>query len=172
MTPKQKAKQQKNLTVAHNDYNRGLNSYASFKVSNQVVGEDLVQDTFLKTWKYLAKGGKIDMMKAFLYHILNNLIIDEYRTRKHKTVSLDTLLDRNAEPSTDDFGRLFDMLDGRAALLLIPRLPKLDAKVMRMRYVQGLSLAEISIATGKTQNAIAVQIHRALQKLRILYKKD
>jgi len=172
MTPKQKDQRQRTLSVAHRDYNKALNSYASFKVSNHEIGEDLVQDTFMKTWKYLVKGGKVDIMKSFLYHILNNLIVDEYRTRKHKTVSLDTLLDRNAEPSTDDFGRLFDVLDGKATLLLIPLLPKLDRKVMRMRYLHGLSLAEISIATGKTQNAVAVQIHRALQKLRVLYKKD
>lgn len=46
------------------------------------------------------KGGKIDAMKAFLYHILNNLIVDEYR--KRKTVSLDLLLEKGFDPGESE----------------------------------------------------------------------
>ncbi len=73
ITPKQEAEQKSLLTSAHKDFNKMLNSYAFFKVNNRETGEDLVQDTFIKTWSYLLKGGKIDAMKSFLYHILNNL---------------------------------------------------------------------------------------------------
>lgn len=89
MTPKQNVQRQKTLTVAHHDYEKGLKARAFFKVRNHEIGEDLVQETFMKTWIYLVRGGKIDVMKAFLYHILNHLIVDEYR--KHKTTSLDVL---------------------------------------------------------------------------------
>jgi len=164
---KQKA-QQKVLTNAHSDYEKGLNMHAFFKVHDRAIGEDLVQDTFMKTWRYLVRGGKIDAMKAFLYHVLNNLIVDEYR--KHKTTSLDTLLEEGFEPSTGDSERLLDVLDGKAALLLIERLPEKYKRVMRMRYVQDLSLKEISLITGESKNTIAVQIHRGLEKLKLLYK--
>ncbi len=40
---------------------------------------------------------------------------------------------------------------------------------MRMRFVKTLSLKEISLITGQTKNTIAVQIHRGLEKLKILY---
>jgi DNA-directed RNA polymerase specialized sigma24 family protein len=111
-------KQQELFTVAYNDYKKGLNSYAFFKVNNQIIGEDLVQDTFMKTWGYLVKGGRIEKMKAFLYHTLNNLIVDEYRKRKHKGASLDTLLEEGFEPGINDSERLFDTLDGKTAILL------------------------------------------------------
>ena len=48
------------LTQAYNDFNTGLNAYSSFKVSNGMLSEDLVQDTFVKTWAYLVKGGEIE----------------------------------------------------------------------------------------------------------------
>ncbi len=156
------------LTQAHLDFDKGLNARAFFKTSNHVIGEDLVQDTFIKTWSYLVKGGKIDTMKAFLYHVLNNLIVDQYR--KHKTLSLDVLMDKGFEPSDNDSGKIFNILDGKAALLLIARLPIAYQKVMRMRYVQDLSLKEMSLITGQTKNSIAVQIHRGLEKLKLLYK--
>jgi RNA polymerase sigma-70 factor (ECF subfamily) len=167
MTLKQETQQQAVLTVAHQDYAKGLNLYAFFKVHNHATGEDLVQDTFTKTWKYLVKGGKIDLMKAFLYHVLNNLIVDEYR--KRKTISLDVLLLKGFEPSTGHPGRLFDFLDGKAMLLLIQHLPLTYQKVMRMRYVQDLSLREMSLITGQSKNTIAVQAHRGLEKLKLLY---
>src|SRR3989344_4731363 len=94
------------LTNAHDEYEADLNKRAFFKVSDHMLGEDLVQNTFLKTWVYLVKGGKIDSMKAFLYHILNNLIIDEYR--KHKTNSLDALIEKGFEPSVDGIPRMID----------------------------------------------------------------
>lgn len=166
MTLKQK-RQRALMTTAHNDFSKGLNSHAFFKVHDHVLGEDLVQDTFMKTWRYLVRGGEIDVMKAFLYHILNNLIIDEYR--KHKTTSLDVLIEKGFEPVSNDSERVFNMLDGKAALLLIQRLPVAYQKVMRMRFVQDLSLQEMSLITGQTKNTIAVQVHRGLAKLRILY---
>ena len=153
--------------MAHHDFQKGLNTYAFFKTNNHATGEGLVQDTFMKTWKYLAKGGKIDIMKAFLYHILNDLIVDEYR--KHKTISLDVLVEKGFEPSADHSLRLADFLDGKKALFLIQRLPKVYQKVMRMRYVQDLSLKEMSLVTGQSRNAIAVQAHRGLEKLKALY---
>lgn len=167
MTLKQKALCTSVLATAHRDFEKGLNAHALFKVNNQATSDDLVQDTFLKTWKYLVKGGKIDMMKAFLYHILNNLIVDEYR--KRKIVSLDVLLEKGYEPGEDQSERLFNILDGKAALLLIQELPDRYAKVMRMRYIQDLSLREMALITGQSRNTMAVQVHRGLQKLKLLY---
>ncbi len=167
MTPTQETEQRRILTAAHHDYEKGLNARAFFKVHDHAIGENLVQDTFLKTWRYLVRGGKIDVMKAFLYHTLNHLIIDEYR--KHKTVSLDVLQEEGFDPSDSTSKNIGDTLDGKRALLLIMRLPETYRKVMRMRYVQDLSLKEISLITGLSKNTIAVQLHRGLEKLKLLY---
>lgn len=158
------------LTMAHRDHEDGLNKHAFFKISDRGISEGLVQETFMKTWSYLVRGGKIDTMKAFLYHILNNLIVDEYR--KHKTISLDSLLEKGLEPPSRDSWRLPDILDGKAALLLIQRLPETYRKVMRMKYVQNLSLKEMSLLTGRSKNSLAVQAHRGLEKLKLLYGRS
>ena len=170
MTPKEKAHHQTVLTTAHHDYQKGLNSRAFFNIHDRAIGEDMVQETFIKTWNYLVKGGKIQTMKAFLYHILNNLIIDEYRKQKHRSTSLDVLLEKGFEPSENDSDRLIDFLDGKGALALIGRLPVAYQKIMHMRYVQDFSVGEMSLLTGQSKNNISVQLHRGLQKLKILYK--
>ncbi|MFA6295012.1 MAG: RNA polymerase sigma factor [Candidatus Paceibacterota bacterium] len=173
MTTEKEMQLNKEFTTAHHDYNKSLNSYAFFKLQDSTVGEDAVQDTFMKTWKYLLKGGKINIMKAFLYHILNNLIVDVYRKRKNKMISLDTLIkEKDFEPGSNDSERLINFLDGKKVISLIKQLPETYEKVIRMRYIQDLSLKEISILTGKTMNAVAVQIHRGLEKIKVLHKKE
>jgi RNA polymerase sigma-70 factor (ECF subfamily) len=169
MTNKKEIKLKAVFDVAHHDYEKGLNSYAFFKTNDRAVGENLVQDTFMKTWIYLVRTGKIDMMKTFLYHVLNNLIIDQYR--KHKTSSLDSMVEKGFDPSAEeDYKRIFDILDGEAAKVLILQLPVTYQKVVRMRYVQNLSLKEMALITGQTKNTVAVQAHRGLEKLKLLYK--
>lgn len=168
MTPSQELQRKSTLSIAYSDFQKGLTAHAFFKVNSHAMSDDLVQDTFMKTWSYLVRGGKIDVMKAFLYHVLNNLIVDEYRKRKN--VSLDVLLEKGYEPSVNHSERMIDMLDGKAALLLIQQLPERYQKVMRMRYVQDLSLLEMSLITGKSKNTMAVQVHRGLEKLKLLYK--
>jgi len=139
-------------------------------VSNKDLSEDLVQITFLKTWQYLIKEGKIDHIKAFLFHILNNLIIDEYR--KEKPVSLDLLSEGGFQVVIDDSERLFNMIDGKTAILMIPLLSDKYRKVISMRYEEDLSIKEIAIATKQSQNTVVVQIHRGVEKLAVLFRVD
>jgi RNA polymerase sigma-70 factor (ECF subfamily) len=155
------------LSEANHDYKKSLNSHAFAKMHDSTLSEDLVQQAFMKTWIYLAKGGKIDLMKAFLFHVLNNLIVDEYR--KHKTSSLDAIMEKGFEPKINNNKCLNDYIDGKAAMLLIDKLPDKYKKIMRMRYIQNLSLEEIQLITGQSKNSIAVQAHRGLDKLRLLY---
>lgn len=164
MNKKENKKIDSVLTEAHHDYNVGLNKRASFKLSDKILGQDLVQDTFLKTWKYLLKGGKIDLMKAFLYHVLNDLIVDEYR--KKKPVSLDFLIKQGFQPSVDDVPKLIDKLDGKSAILLIKQLPFKYQKIMYMRFVEDMTLKEMSEENGQSKNTNAVQIHRGTKMIK------
>ncbi|MEK7604561.1 MAG: sigma-70 family RNA polymerase sigma factor [Patescibacteria group bacterium] len=171
MTPKQELLRRSLLSLAHDDYAKGLSSYAFYKLKDRAAGEDAVQDSFLKTWKYLIKEGKIQLMRAFLYHVLNNIIIDEYR--KKKLPSLDVLLENGYEPAKEDpTEHLVNMLDGKAAIILLKQLPEPYRKVIYMRYIQDLSLHEMSLLTGQSKNTLAVQLHRGIAKLKVLYQRS
>lgn len=163
--------QQKNIETqfssAYREYRRPLLARALYKVSDPVLSEELVQDTFMKVWVYLSKGGEVCAMKAFLYHVLNNLIVDQYR--KHKTISLDTLLEKGYEPSQDSSEKMINSIDGKAVLPLIEQLPQKYQRVMDLRYIQDLSLEEMSSILNESKQTIAVQAHRGLEKIKVLY---
>jgi RNA polymerase sigma-70 factor (ECF subfamily) len=164
MTSKIEVLQQEIFTDSYKNFSKGLNIHAFFKLNNHALGEDLVQETFMKTWNFLVKGGEVDKMKAFLYHVLNNLIIDEYR--KNKNSSLDDLLEKGYEPRSDEHVVSTNQMDGARAMRFINKLPENYQVIMKMRFVEELSLEEISKISGKSANSVAVIIHRGLEKLK------
>ena len=58
MTPTQEAQQRIILTAAHHNHANGLNAHAFFKMHDRATSENMVQDTFIKTWSYLYKRGE------------------------------------------------------------------------------------------------------------------
>ncbi len=166
MTQTQIAQLQNTMTQACNDHSKGLHSHAFFRINDRMKSNDMVQDTFLKTWSFLYKGGKIDQMKSFLYRVLSNRIVDEYR--KHKNASLDEMFENGFEPKDIYTVRNSDIFDGKRVLRLIRHLPISYRNIIRMKYIKDLTLQEISSITGKSKNSISVKIHRGLEKLRVL----
>ncbi|MBY0310277.1 sigma-70 family RNA polymerase sigma factor [Patescibacteria group bacterium] len=167
VTKRKTHKIQGEITMACDNYERALIRRALYKTNDYEMSKDLVQTTFLKTIQYLRKGGRIDMMRSFLSHILNALIVDEYR--KKKPVSLDALLENGFEPGFDDSKSTENIIDGEQIIFLIPQLPRKYAEVIQMRYLKSLSLKEMALLTGQSENTVAVQVHRGLVKLRKLY---
>ncbi len=157
------------MAAAHSNFEKKLKLHAIYKTHDQELSQDLVQTTFLKTMLYLQKGGKIETMRSFLNHVLRGLIIDEYR--KQKTTSLDTMLNNGYDPAEDNFEQLINILDGKEIVGLINLLPPKYQTVVEMRYLQNLSLTEMSSLTGEKQNTISVQAHRGLTLLKELYEK-
>lgn len=158
------------MVNAHNEFEMELKKYALFKVGDNILCDDLVQEAYMKTWKYMVSSGKIHLMKPFLYRILNCLIIDEYR--KRKTISLDELIENGLELGVDSSTKMINQLDGASAIKMIELLPISYKSIVYMRYVEELSVGEVSILTGQSKNMITVKTHRGLEKLRSLYTKQ
>jgi DNA-directed RNA polymerase specialized sigma24 family protein len=57
MTQNQDKNRKDALLKAHNDYEKGLGSYAFFKLNDIAISEDLVQDTFsiILLWMNIGK---------------------------------------------------------------------------------------------------------------------
>ncbi|MEX2054352.1 MAG: sigma-70 family RNA polymerase sigma factor [Candidatus Colwellbacteria bacterium] len=159
------------LIQAYKDYEQSLLKRAFYKISDRDLADDLVQTTFLKTWEYLIKRGEVDQMRAFLFHVLNNLIIDEYRKKK-ATVSYETLAESGFEVVIDDSESLFNQIDGKTAILMIPLLKDKYRKVISMRFEEEKTIKEIAEATKQLNNTVAVQIYRGVEQLAILCRVD
>jgi RNA polymerase sigma-70 factor (ECF subfamily) len=156
---------------AFEEYNDALFRHALLRISNREKAVDLVHDTFTKVWSYLRDGYEIDSFRPFLYKVLNNLIIDEYRKRKE--ASLDAMLEMEGvdEGSFDELSEstvevLAATIDGRKAFELLEELPDQYREVIIYRFVDQLGPREISELIEESENVISVRIHRGLKLLR------
>lgn len=141
--------------------------HAYFRVSDRELALDITQEAFARMWECVCRGDRIDNHKAFLFRITGNLVIDHYRRKKG--LSLDQLAEDGFDPEGDDAGTIEDAAAGKEALALLNRLPPRDRAVLTLRYVEGLSVAEIAEATGESGNAVSVRIHRATKRLKELH---
>ncbi len=163
--------QEERFLKAFEEYSDALFRHAAMRISNRERSVDVVHDTFTKVWSYIRSGHEIDSYRSFLYKVLNNLIIDEYR--KQKEVSLDALLEAEGvdegsfpELSESTVEALAATIDGRRAFELLKELPEEYREVIVFRFVDGLGPKEIGELIEETENVVSVRIHRALKLLR------
>ena len=165
--------QEDRFLQAFDEYNDALFRHAFLRVSNREKAIDLVHDAYTKVWSYLRNGYEIDNFRPFLYKVLNNLIIDEYRKRKE--YSLDKMLEEEGidEGSFDDLQEstveaLAATIDGRKAFELLDELSDSYKEVLLYRFVDQLGPREISKLIEESENVVSVRIHRGLKQLRVL----
>lgn len=146
-------------------YQDKLFRYSYFRTNNREVATDIVQDIFMKVWKYMAAGKSIEHEEAFLYRIAKNSVIDFFK--KRKSLSLDFLEEKGFDmAATDDTMRTAEKnADLEHLTDLIDTLDEDQKQLLLLRYGEEKSLDEIAMIYQKTPNAIAVRIHRIISKL-------
>ncbi len=152
------------LKQAYDEHSDAIFRYCCFKVSDREKAIDLTQDVFVKVWQYLLAGNEVENMKALLYKVARNVIIDEYRKKKFD--SLDTMSEAGFEPSDTTQVDAISIVEVRLLVERIKELPDSYSEVVFMRYVDDLSVKEIAEALGEKENNISVRIHRGLHKLK------
>lgn len=135
-----------------------------FRVSDRERAKDIVQDAFVKTWRYLADGKSVRNLKAFLYRVVDNEIIDYARKRKEQ--SLDKLIEEGLDVGLLDAAMRIERLDAKRALAYLNHLDERSRQVVVMRFIDDLGPKEIAEVTGESENIISVRIYRSLAKLK------
>jgi RNA polymerase sigma-70 factor (ECF subfamily) len=153
----------------YESFSEAIFRHCFFRVSDREKARDLMQDTFVKAWQQVTAGADIKNMRAFLYRVANNLIIDEYR--KKKTYSLDQMQEAGFELASQDHLKIEKIVEGREALEMLEQLDDKYKEVIIMRYIDDLSPQEIAEVVGESENLVSVRIHRGLVRLRELVNK-
>lgn len=144
--------------------------FVFFKVGNKEEAEDITSAVFLKTWNHIQESEKLveKTLKALLYKIARNAIIDHYRKRSNQT-----------NFSIDDEENGFDAIDEKQNIeenfqikndieLVQSKLQELKdeyREIILLRYINEMSIEEIAVILGKSKGNIRVLTHRALKAL-------
>jgi len=155
---------------AYDQYADAIFRHCYYRVFDRERGKDLMQEVFMRAWEYLGKGEKVLNMRAFLYRIANNLIVDE--SRKKREASLDKLQEEGFDPGIDDTDRLNNRIEHSRVIKTMRNLDDNYRDILVMRYMNDLSPSEIAEVTGESANTVSVRIYRGLKQLRSMLAEN
>lgn len=151
--------------------------FVYFKIGNKEEANDITSMVFLKTWNHIQNNSLEDSktLRALLYKIARNTIIDHYRETGNKiTTSLDD--EENKIDVVDEAQDPQEKMDNEANLELIksklPLLKEEYREVIIMKFINDLTLEEIADVSGKTRGNVRVLLHRALGALKDLVESE
>lgn len=135
------------------------------RTMDQPLAEDLTSEVFLRAWDHLDgyRPGRAPF-GAWLFKIARNLAIDASRKRR-PDASIDAMAFEPIEDLPGPEMTAAASLDARQVRQALSELTPLQRDVLSLRFIEGLSTAEVAAALGKRQGAIRALQMRGLQAL-------
>lgn len=157
------------LTRIFHTYHDAIYRYLYHRLGEAQTAQDLASDVFRRFLQALRDGrGPTRHLRAWLYRVAHNLVVDELRRRTHRDhESLDGKLAetlRADQQSLDDLA--WNALTSERVRHALQRLTEDQRQVVILKYLQGMTNAEVAHITGKTIGAVKALQHRGFDTLR------
>jgi RNA polymerase sigma factor (sigma-70 family) len=145
-------------------YTPRLHAVARRLLTTPADAEDAVQTTLVRCWTAAASYRPEWAVSTWLYRILANVCIDELR-RAARSARTSAALPRDGVAAAAD-GAALDV--GRA----LGRVPREARVLLALRYVDGLSHAELAQVRGISVNTVKSQLARGKRILHAALEED
>jgi RNA polymerase sigma-70 factor (ECF subfamily) len=157
-------------------HSRNLFRLAYRMTGHQEDAEDVVQETFLRAYRQLAKFDDRASFGTWLYRIAANCSLDLIRARKRRSENRENH-DSSEEGAPDPMQSLADGAPTPERLALsseverrvagaLDDLSEMERAAFVLRHYEGMCIDDISRTLGVQPNAAKHSIFRAVQKLR------
>ena len=157
-------------TLAHMDR---LHRYGVHLTGNVHDADDLVQETYLKAFRFWDSCDPETNIRAWLYRILKNTFINRYRSQLRKGISVEYVEavdprrgSHRGETHPTGQGTAFDTLLDDDVVAALSELPHKFRTVLILSDIEGLSYDEIAGFLDCPLGTVRSRLHRARQVLR------
>ena len=136
---------------------------------SEMLTEDLTQDVFFKMIRTIDKyktNGKASFA-TYIITIAKNTWIDHMRRNK---VVLGDLSETETQSGDDTERKVITKMQYEEIIKYIDSLPPNQACVIRLKYIEELTLKEIERITGVPEKTVKSRIHEGTKKLRNFLK--
>ena len=149
------------LRMLHDRYYFQLCQFANRFLKEMTVAEELVSDCFVKLWSQRESIFIQKSVKAYLYYMVRNRMIN-YSQQQKKDLVRHTVLMPDY-PAEEEMNKL----DVYAALYrAIKRLPEQRQKILKLAAFEALTYQEIAVQLNISVNTVKTQMGRAYQFLK------
>jgi RNA polymerase sigma-70 factor (ECF subfamily) len=150
---------------------RPLLAYALRRGETQADAEEVVAETLLVAWRRRADLPAGAEALPWLYGVARRVLANQRRGRGRRR-RLERVLEPLARAAAGP-EQATEMAEAARALVTASRrLSDGDQEVLRLAVWEGLSHREIAVALGCSENAAALRLHRARERLRAELLKD
>lgn len=155
----------------YQEHYRAILAYALRRCRDHTDAEDAVSETFLVVWRRLdaVPGGEESL--PWLYGVARRVLANDRRGQRRR----DRLSSRLQALPRQDCEIETQALASDAAVQVLSALSGLhprDQEVLRLAAWEGLSHAQMATVLGCSENASAIRLHRARQRLAKQYEKE
>lgn len=148
----------------HDEHAAALWGFCLHLTADPVRAEDVAQETLLRAWQHPeVLDGTRGSSRSWLFTVARNLVIDEWRSKRHQN-----------ERSTDELPEARDPIDETDTLLqawvvaeAISELSSDHRAVLVECYYRGRSVAEAARLLDVPEGTVKSRTHYALRALRL-----
>ena len=149
-----------------NAYSSWLYRYAYWLAGDAASAEDLVQETFLRAWRFLDSLQDENAAKSWLTTILRRENARKYERKQLPMTDTDTDLVASSPTEFDN------RIEATALRIALRELPEKYREPLILQVLEGWSLDEIAAQFELPRNTVATRLHRARQKLRAALEEE
>lgn len=140
-------------------YYEAISRYVWYRLHSREQVEDIVQEVFTRLWSHRSRLQPDKSVKAYLYRVASNLIVDRFRKKGSETAFLAEV----KSPVTDESERTDVRLSIEAAIDCLP--PKEKMVIMLSRF-EGLKYQEIADICNISVKTVESRMTKAFRRLR------
>lgn len=147
--------------------------FFAFKITkSKEVSEEIVSEAFCKLWERREKMTSYEKIKSFLYLVTRNACYDHMGSAYQKKVSFSHDDWTSLESKDDDMlGQIIYVELIMQVVEELEKLPKQQADVFRMSYLEGMDTKEICDLLGTTASTVYFARSKAISTLRMIFKE-
>ncbi|GGH66278.1 RNA polymerase sigma-70 factor (ECF subfamily) [Filimonas zeae] len=148
-----------------NQYAEPVMNYLRFRLTDEQDAEDVLQEVFIKLWRYRHAIEIHTSFKNYLYTLVQNCINDHLRVLKRKRhISIAELPDSQEEQMQPDDHFRYRQLN-QSWREAIQRLPVQMGRIYSMKNEEALSVKEIASELDLSEQTVKNQLHNAAQRI-------
>jgi RNA polymerase sigma-70 factor (ECF subfamily) len=144
-----------------------------FRTRSPMDAEDLTQEVFTQAYKHMSRLKSVDSFRSWLFQIALNRIRDFNRKKRFRNLFSafgDTRETAATPVETDTSSEALDNLMAqdfwKQIETFLNKLSRMEKEVFSLRFMDHLSIREISQTLGKSESTVKTHLYRSIGKFK------
>ena len=144
-----------------------------YRIRTQMDAEDITQEVFMQAFRKLSGLKKVERFKSWLFSIAINRVRDFNRKKRFRSIFQTSDTGNDIKPLDTQIHDQIEAVDElmkqdfwKQIGMITDKLSRMEREVFLLRFLDLLSIREISSALKKSESTVKTHLYRALVKFR------